>query len=526
MSTDPNPAAALAPNASAVAAPAELLLRRVMVVDDSEIDAELLRMRLHDQYPGLEEVRWVREGVAVLEQVEAFEPDLVITDYHMPGYDLLATVSALRRRWPLLPVLVMSGLVGEEAAIQVLKAGASDFLPKSRSERLPLVVAREMAEASASLTRASLQAELELQRQVNLAIFEQVPAGLWMFSPQGVIERTNLHGAQMMGGAPQLDIGGLAAVQGWWADTGQPIGPHDWPGVQALEQRLHVPPRLMRVRTHRGEIRHFNCGAAPLEAADGSNLGAVATAMDVSSEIELQLRLRETEARLRSLSLNQNAQHERQMARVARDLHDNLGQVLSLLKLHLGSAARADLAADRRATEIDEALPLVDLALSRLREVCNDLGPSELADFGLGPALESLCQAAARASGLVVKASVDGTPRGFDIALQQGLFRVTQAALTNALLHADADTVRVELLWQDTALTLEVADNGCGFDLQAPRATTQQGLRGMRERMELLGGALEIESSPGGGTRVRARVAHVAHVAPGAVAPAAHEGRA
>ena len=85
-----------------------------------------------------------REGFA---QACAARPDLVITDFHMPGYDLIATLRALRRRWPLLPVLVMSGLVGEEAAIQVLKAGASDFLPKSRAERLSMVIDRELAEA-------------------------------------------------------------------------------------------------------------------------------------------------------------------------------------------------------------------------------------------------------------------------------------------------------------------------------------------------------------------------------------------
>jgi two-component system, NarL family, sensor histidine kinase UhpB len=485
---------------------ATLQPRCVVVIDDSEVDAALLTMRLQGHYPSLQAVHWLNDGQRVLEQVAQLAPDLVISDFHMPGYDLLATLRALRERWPLLPLLVMSGLVGEEAAVQVLKAGANDFLPKSRSERLPQVIARELAEAEAHRKRDQLQAELALQHRVNEAIFEQASAGLWIMSPDGVIERTNPHGRHMMGGEPQLDIAGLAAIQGWWVDTGLPIDSHDWPGAQALEQRRHVPPRLMRVRTHLGEMRYFRCGAAPLTAPDGSHLGAVITATDLSDEVLLQERLREAEAGLRSLSLNQNALHERQMVRIARDLHDNLGQVLSLLKLHLASAARADLAPQRRATELDEALPLVDLALHRLREVCNDLGPSELADFGLGAALASMCNAAARAGGLAVEATVEGMPRAVDMALQRALFRIAQAALTNALRHADAVEVRVQLLWRDDALTLEVADNGCGFDLNAVRAPTQHGLRSMRERMELLGGTLNVESNPGNGTLVRARV--------------------
>jgi two-component system, NarL family, sensor histidine kinase UhpB len=482
-------------------------LRRVMLVDDSEIDAELLRLRLQGQYPGLQEVRWVREGLAVLEEVQDFEPDLVITDFHMPGYDLIATLRALRRRWPLLPVLVMSGLVGEEAAIQVLKAGASDFLPKSRAERLSMVIDRELAEAGAKRVEMQLRAALERQHAVYQAIIDEVQAGLWIVSPQGVIERTNHHGAQMMGGAPALVLEEFAAVEGWWVDTGQPIGPHDWPGARAIRHGERVVPRLMRVRNFAGEWRHFSCGASPLQAADGHSLGAVISAVDLSSEVELQDRLRHAEALLRQLSRNQNAQHERQMARVARDLHDNLGQLLSLVKLHLGSAARTDLPLQRRALEIEEALPLVDQALIQLRDVCNDLLPSELSDFGLFPALASLCSAAGRASGLAVQASESGSPRAIEPALQLGLFRVAQAALTNALRHAAADVVQISLEWQPGDLALKIIDNGVGFDLQVPRAPMQQGLRGMRERMELLGGALTVDTSAGCGTTVCARLA-------------------
>lgn len=105
-----------------------------------------------------------------------------------------------------------------------------------------------------------------------------------------------------------------------------------------------------------------------------------------------------------------------------------------------------------------------------------------------------------------MQASESGSPQAIEPALQLGLFRVAQAALTNALRHADADTVLVTLQWQAGDVALTVGDNGVGFDPQAPRAPKQQGLSGMRERMELLGGALAIESSAGCGTTVCARL--------------------
>ena len=308
----------------------------------------------------------------------------------------------------------------------------------------------------------------------------------------------------MLGGALQLQRRGLPPVRAWWADDGHLIDDHEWPGTRALVDRVVVAPRLMRVVTQADEVRHVSCGAAPLTGPDGASLGAVITAVDLSAEVALQHRLGDAEARLRSLSLNQSAQHERQMGRVARDLHDNLGQVLSLLKLHLNSAARSDAAPQRRELELAEAMPLVDLALQRLREVCNDLLPSELADFGLLPALQSLCGAARQASGLTVRADSTGTSRPLQQALQLALFRVAQQALTNALRHAAAQVIEVTLAWQPDRVSLIVCDDGAGFDPQAAPAPKQQGLRGMRERMELLGGTLQIESNPGSGSVVRA----------------------
>lgn len=480
-------------------------LRRVVVIDDSELDADLLEMRLHSHYPALESVLRLNSPDGLLDHIAEHRPDLVITDYHMPRYDVVATVAALRRRWPLLPVLVMSGLVGEEQAIQVLKAGANDFLPKSRSERLPIVIARELAEADAQHAQARLREQLEHQRRINQAIVEQVPVGLWLMSPDGVVTRANRRGAELRGGSA-TQPGSFKGLRGWWCDTGKPIRRGDWPGERAVHHNEYVAPRLMRVQTQPDVERHFSCGAAPLLADDGSSLGAVITAMDMTDEMALQEKLRRAEAQMRDLSANQLELHEREMASVSRELHDNLGQVLSLLKLHLGSAARPDTPAARRELELGEALPLVDLALRRLREVCGELWPSELSAFGLGPALAALCAAAARAGGIVVEADEQGEPRPLDARLALGLFRVGQQAVTNALRHSGAATVQLTLHWADEAVDLSVADDGAGFDPQAACSPSQQGLRGMRERMELLDGTLDIESQRGEGSVVRARV--------------------
>ena len=165
---------------------------------------------------------------------------------------------------------------------------------------------------------------------------------------------------------------------------------------------------------------------------------------------------------------------------------------------------------ERRQLELDEALPLVDLALSRLREVCGAMRPSELSDFGLVPALRSMCAAAARASGVDAALSHELADEALfaqlDPALQTALFRVAQQALTNALRHAQASVVRLVLSHQGGTVELRVTDNCCGFNPDQPLQPSQQGLRGMRERMELLGGRFELSSLPEHGTTIRASV--------------------
>jgi two-component system sensor histidine kinase UhpB len=474
------------------------ILRRVLVIDDSEVDAELLELRLREQYPSLSEFMWLREPAGLIEKVDAFRPDLVITDHHMPGYDVIATVSEMRRRWPTLPVLVMSGLVGEEAATRVLKAGANDFLPKSRSERLPLVIDRELAEARAAEVRASLQTALEQQRRINQAIFDQAPTGMWMLSAQGHVIQSNRQGDRMLANLSAADRASFLDASQWLEPTKQAPG------------ETQSAPRPFRARALAGDDHHFSCDAALLTAEDGTSMGVVITATDVTDEVLLRERLLRAQSRLRNLSINQTAWHERQLATVSRELHDNLGQVLSLLKLHLGTATRTDMPEGRRQLELDEALPLVDIALSRLREVCGAMRPSELSDFGLVPALRSMCAAAARASGVDAALSHELADEALfaelDSALQTALFRVAQQALTNALRHAQASVVRLDLSHQGGTVELRVTDNGCGFNPDQPLQPSQQGLRGMRERMELLGGRFELSSSPDIGTTIRASV--------------------
>jgi signal transduction histidine kinase len=202
---------------------------------------------------------------------------------------------------------------------------------------------------------------------------------------------------------------------------------------------------------------------------------------------------------------------EAERARVARDLHDQIGQsltsVLLGLRLVTDTLARSgtDLA-DARA-RVDDVRELVGDALQEVRELAFELRPTVLDDVGLVAAMRRLAADVARRQRLtidVVLADLDEDSR-FPSDLETVVYRVVQEALTNVARHAGATKVRVNVVQQPTALRALVHDDGIGFDMHdVPR--NSPGLAGMQERAALAGGHLQITSQPGHGTTIALEV--------------------
>jgi signal transduction histidine kinase len=196
---------------------------------------------------------------------------------------------------------------------------------------------------------------------------------------------------------------------------------------------------------------------------------------------------------------------EAERSRIARELHDETGSALSGVLLGLS-------AIDRAAT-LDEAreasIALQETAKTTLEHVGRlafDLRPSMLDEFGLGPALKALGAGLQEQGGPKVKLNVDlaGAER-LPARVETALFRITQEALTNVVKHADAKSVRITLARQQRSTVLTIDDDGCGF-ARAQVPGNRFGLVGMRERTVSLNGALEIDSTPGTGTRLTVEI--------------------
>jgi signal transduction histidine kinase len=200
---------------------------------------------------------------------------------------------------------------------------------------------------------------------------------------------------------------------------------------------------------------------------------------------------------------------EQERKRWARELHDDTLQGLAGLGVILGSALRAE--SDEGVRKgIAGAIEQIREEAAKLRALIAELRPAALDEIGLRAAVEGLVERMASTQGLEIKTDIalasdtEGTPR-LAPEVESTAYRIVQEGLTNVVKHAAASTVAIRVAEVDGHLEVTVRDDGGGFEPSAPR--TGFGLTGMRERVEMLGGTLAVESSPAGlGTLVRASV--------------------
>ena len=223
------------------------------------------------------------------------------------------------------------------------------------------------------------------------------------------------------------------------------------------------------------------------------------TERDVTEQRRAELELRRLHARVISAQ-------EIERRRLARELHDGVGQLLSGVKYRLESLPGKIALNGKGKAKVLELGGYLDHAISEIRRVSKNLMPPELEDLGLEPALRALCREFNGRAGARVTLRAGYIPARVAPELALALFRITQEALNNIGKHAGATQVSVELACRGKELLLSVSDNGAGFDPGGGRAAGRGiGLGSMRERAEAVGGAMELRSAPGAGTRLGVR---------------------
>lgn len=248
-------------------------------------------------------------------------------------------------------------------------------------------------------------------------------------------------------------------------------------------------------------------GVVVARDAAGKPTRAVGTATDVTERNRARAALADAHAELRLLAAEMHDVREAERTRIARELHDELGQALTALKMDLeGLERRIPLGAGTLFERTAAMRALLDSTLGTTRRLSADLRPLVLDDLGLGAGAEWLAQGFSKRTNVACTLRVDPALADLGEPHATVLFRVMQESLTNVARHARASRVEVTLARERDSAVLTVRDDGVGMDAQAQSKPRTFGLRGIRERVLVVGGEVAIESRPGEGTTVRARI--------------------
>ncbi|MBI4548187.1 MAG: PAS domain S-box protein [Ignavibacteriae bacterium] len=272
---------------------------------------------------------------------------------------------------------------------------------------------------------------------------------------------------------------------------------------------------LMNVRKN-GEEFPIILSSSVVRDSNGTPVALVGISRDITEQKNLQRKLDEiarqrTEDLVKFATSIQSAQEE-ERRRIARELHDDLGQRLSGMKFNIEVFEEAIPKTDKATiSKLNQLKQQIDTMLTEIRRISSNLHPAALDDFGLLVALQLLCKEFEKIHRIKVKLhSPDTRMVRYDPHVEIALYRITQEALSNVAKHAAATAVSIQLAYHNNTLYLSIEDNGKGFDvnsIRTERATDRGlGLISMKERAEYIGARYSIESQPDRGTTIQVEI--------------------
>lgn len=271
--------------------------------------------------------------------------------------------------------------------------------------------------------------------------------------------------------------------------------------LSSLAAGANPEPVTLRIPQADGTLRFLQArNELELDAA-GHPWRVRGTVQDITRRHETENRLNQSRQQLRQMAAHHQTQLEEERKHIAREIHDELGQQLTALKmqvslLKLRHADQADIV-----RSADAMSALLNHTVGVVRDISSALRPAAI-DLGLRPALEWLAADFSARYGIACNFEADETPVPLNDQHTTAAFRIAQESLTNVARHARASDVRIILRHTDSTLTLEIVDDGCGMAATDESEYQGYGLLGMRERALSAGGTLEVGSAPGQGVRI------------------------
>jgi len=338
-----------------------------------------------------------------------------------------------------------------------------------------------------------LAAQIDQLNRRMRTLFDLLPVAIWITEGESVVYANNAC-ARLFGVANRDNLAGQSIYALLHPTTHELVREKV---ALALASEDEVLPMHGKIARHDGSSRDVELVVAALP--DHSRTLVQMVLSDITKQSQERRALLESRRTLRALAASLVDTREEERRRIARELHDELGQRLTALKLELSALKRVG-EPGIHAVRLQSMIEMVDDTVIETRRISMDLRPLMLDDLGLYAAIEWLAQDYEKRAGLQVQLRCDPLPDLMPQKVLTALYRIVQEALTNIVRHARATRVTIVMVCTGSFIELRVEDNGAGFPdkpLRVPRKSF--GLIGIRERVLMLGGELSLGNLPGGG---------------------------
>lgn len=485
-------------------------IARLLLVEDNPGDADFIGELLDDVSCEITKAVTLAEATGILQDA-AF--DAVLLDLNLPDGEGAACVETILAASPRVPIVVLTGMDEEALALACLTAGAQDYLAKNDLRRANLL--RALRYARARTREAAEQARAEQLQALLAALVEASSDAIISGAADGTISSWNAAAETIFGrpagealGRPArevlrpLDIANAMEQRGLFAEALQGQGGKE---------------REITMVSPRGEEMTLSLTAFALrdEAARAvTHFGAICRDVTEKRRQEEQLELQyelllSRDRQMRALAAKLNTVREEEQKRIAREVHDELGQKLTALKLDIWWLQRKlggpdPAIPDGLEARLTETRSLIDATIATVQRIASELRPASLDVLGLAAAMEDELRRFELRAGLQVEAVIESEDLPGPEAAT-AFYRILQEILTNVARHASARYVRIEFEAREKEWCLMVSDDGVGISPEKARSNSP-GLLGMRERAEHFGGAVSIGPGDAGGVTAIARI--------------------
>lgn len=517
---------------------------RILVADDDAANRKLLRVTLEEAG---HEVLQAADGVEALELLRREPVGGVISDILMPRMDGYRLCHEVRKDGRLrhLPFVIytqtftspsdegLAGQVGADAYFKkptsgVLLARALEQIGREPHRRPPQVserpqdwsvlreynelLVRKLEEKNRELRQRTEELQRSEERARALAaIVESSDDAIIGKTLDGTITSWNQGAVAMYAFSAEEAIGRTIAL------VASPEHPEEWRGIiERIRQGEHLAAVDTVRRRKDGAAVAVSLKASPIRDRSGAIVGVSVISRDITERRRAEEDLRESHEQLRALAGRLRAVREEEQIRISREIHDEIGQMLSAIRMDLawlrGRLAKPQATKDRAAAlkKVEAAAQLSDALIQSVQRIAADLRPAVLDSLGLTVALESEARKFQERTGIRCGFDMPEDPPDMGVGEATACYRIFQEILTNVSRHAGASAVRILLARSSAGWVLEVTDNGRGIDAAAVARRDALGLLGMKERALAVGGEVSFEGRPGAGTTVRVRLPHAA----------------